>query len=197
MPLRAADRRARRPAGHRRRSVRLQSGAAGRLPRRRRARRRRGGDRRDRRRRTARWDRRDRGALLARSRRCPASTCRRSSRRATPRRHACDRSTRCDPERRASSTKRVLPDLDASPLTETHVVPNLDVVHDRASVEVMRGCVKGCRFCQAGYIYRPLRERDPRRVLAQTERAVEAHRLRGGLAALALAPATTAASTRC
>jgi len=37
----------------------------------------------------------------------------------------------------------------------------------------MRGCVKGCRFCQAGYIYRPLRERDPRRVLAQAEQAVD------------------------
>jgi len=70
--------------------------------------------------------------------------------------------------------KRILRDLDTVPLTDTHVVPNLKVVHGRPSLEVMRGCVKGCRFCQAGYIYRPLRERDPRRVLAQAERAVEA-----------------------
>ena len=70
--------------------------------------------------------------------------------------------------------KRVLRDLDSVPLTETHVVPNIKVVHGRPSLEVMRGCVKGCRFCQAGYIYRPLRERDPRRVLEQAERAVEA-----------------------
>ncbi len=70
--------------------------------------------------------------------------------------------------------KRILRDLDTVPLAETHVVPNIKVVHGRPSLEVMRGCVKGCRFCQAGYIYRPLRERDPRRVLAQAERAVAA-----------------------
>lgn len=70
--------------------------------------------------------------------------------------------------------KRVLHDLNTVPLPETYVVPSVKVVHDRLSLEVMRGCVKGCRFCQAGYIYRPLRERDPRRVLAQAEQAVAA-----------------------
>jgi radical SAM family uncharacterized protein/radical SAM-linked protein len=68
--------------------------------------------------------------------------------------------------------KRIVADLNALPLQQTFVVPTMDIVHDRPSLEVMRGCVKGCRFCQAGYIYRPLRERDPRRVLAQAERAV-------------------------
>src|SRR5262249_12808613 len=72
-----------------------------------------------------------------------------------------------DPER-PTVTKRVLPDLDAFPPPTNPIVPNLGVVHDRASVEVMRGCVKGCRFCQAGYVYRPLRERDPERVVAHT-----------------------------
>jgi radical SAM family uncharacterized protein/radical SAM-linked protein len=71
-------------------------------------------------------------------------------------------------------SKRVLRDLDTVPLQETYVVPTLKVVHARPSLEVMRGCVKGCRFCQAGYIYRPLRERDPQRVLAQAERALDA-----------------------
>lgn len=70
--------------------------------------------------------------------------------------------------------KRILRDLDTVPLQENFVVPTLRVVHARPSLEVMRGCVKGCRFCQAGYIYRPLRERDPQRVLAQAERAVAA-----------------------
>ncbi len=65
-------------------------------------------------------------------------------------------------------TKRTLVDLDTFRPPENPVVPNVGVVHDRASVEVMRGCVKGCRFCQAGYIYRPLRERNPERVVADT-----------------------------
>ncbi len=70
--------------------------------------------------------------------------------------------------------KRVLRDLDSVPIAQTHIVPNLRVVHGRPSLEVMRGCVKGCRFCQAGYIYRPLRERDPKRVLESAKAAVEA-----------------------
>jgi radical SAM family uncharacterized protein/radical SAM-linked protein len=64
--------------------------------------------------------------------------------------------------------KRVLVDLDCFAPPTDPVVPNVGVVHDRASVEVMRGCVKGCRFCQAGYVYRPLRERNPERVVADT-----------------------------
>src|SRR6185369_16568723 len=75
--------------------------------------------------------------------------------------------TALDPER-PQVRKRVLPDLDRFPPPPNPVVPNLGVVHDRASVEVMRGCVKGCRFCQAGYVYRPLRERNPEQLAEQT-----------------------------
>ena len=79
--------------------------------------------------------------------------------------------TPLDPER-PRVAKRVLPDLDTFPPPANPIVPNLGVVHDRASVEVMRGCVKGCRFCQAGYVYRPLRERNPERVVAHTRELV-------------------------
>jgi len=50
-------------------------------------------------------------------------------------------------------------DLESAPYPEKPVVPNIAVVHDRAPVEIMRGCLRGCRFCQAGYICRPARER--------------------------------------
>jgi radical SAM family uncharacterized protein/radical SAM-linked protein len=92
----------------------------------------------------------------------------------TPRHHADGTIAEvapADPER-PTVAKRVLPDLDAFPPPGNPIVPNIDVVHDRASVEVMRGCVKGCRFCQAGYVYRPLRERNPERVVAHTRELV-------------------------
>ena len=50
-------------------------------------------------------------------------------------------------------------------------VPYMEIVHDRASIEVMRGCARGCRFCQAGYIYRPIREHSADAILAMVEQA--------------------------
>ena len=51
-------------------------------------------------------------------------------------------------------------------------VPFMEVVHDRASIEVMRGCTQGCRFCQAGYLYRPLRERSAEEIRQMTLQAI-------------------------
>ena len=55
--------------------------------------------------------------------------------------------------------KRIEGDLDSSYYPEKFVVPYIEAVHDRAVQEVFRGCIRGCRFCQAGYIYRPVREK--------------------------------------
>lgn len=65
--------------------------------------------------------------------------------------------------------RRIVPDLDAVPYPTAPVIPFLKTVHDRVSMEIARGCTRGCRFCQAGYIYRPVRERSPEQVLEKIE----------------------------
>ena len=70
--------------------------------------------------------------------------------------------------------KRILADLDAAPYFTDDLIPNLEIVHDRYGVEVQRGCMRGCRFCQAGYIYRPERQRSPERVRQLVRRGLEA-----------------------
>lgn len=57
--------------------------------------------------------------------------------------------------------KRIIADLDKCHYPDNFVVPYLDIVHDRAVEEIYRGCIRGCRFCQAGFIYRPIREKSP------------------------------------
>jgi len=55
--------------------------------------------------------------------------------------------------------KRIIKDMDSVSYPEKPIVPLGDIVHDRAVLELFRGCIRGCRFCQAGYIYRPVREK--------------------------------------
>lgn len=69
--------------------------------------------------------------------------------------------------------KRIIKDFACLPLPGNIIVPHIRPVHDRVSVEVCRGCARGCRFCQAGMIYRPVRERDPELLHVQGERLLK------------------------
>ncbi|MBQ5889555.1 MAG: TIGR03960 family B12-binding radical SAM protein [Clostridia bacterium] len=70
-------------------------------------------------------------------------------------------------------TKRIIKDLDNCHYPDNFVVPYLDIVHDRAVCEIYRGCIRGCRFCQAGYIYRPIREKSASVANAQAKQLCE------------------------
>jgi len=64
-----------------------------------------------------------------------------------------------NPNAKPVITKRIMADFDKTPAPDTIIVPFGEIVHDRVMLEVFRGCIRGCRFCQAGYVYRPVRER--------------------------------------
>ena len=66
-------------------------------------------------------------------------------------------------------TRRVVADLNQIDHLKHPIVPNAKIVHDRMGIEVARGCTRGCRFCQAGITYRPVRERTPEQIMELAE----------------------------
>lgn len=65
--------------------------------------------------------------------------------------------------------KRIVHNMDNAFYPETFVVPTTEIVHDRAVQEIYRGCIRGCRFCHAGFIYRPVREKSTDTILSQAK----------------------------
>ena len=68
--------------------------------------------------------------------------------------------------------KRIVRDFDNVDFPSKPIVPTMGVVHDRVMVEVLRGCTRGCRFCQAGVLYRPVREKTPETLVRQVEEMI-------------------------
>ena len=64
--------------------------------------------------------------------------------------------------------KRIVMDLDSLYYPKAFVVPNIEIIHDRTVEEIFRGCIRGCRFCQAGFLYRPVREKSPETIDRQS-----------------------------
>ena len=70
-------------------------------------------------------------------------------------------------------TKRIIEDLDKAYFPTKMIVPSTEIVHDRANLEVFRGCIRGCRFCQAGFSCRPVRKKSPEVLYKQAVETLE------------------------
>ena len=70
-------------------------------------------------------------------------------------------------------TRRIVTDFDNSYFPTKPIVPSTEIVHDRVTLELFRGCTRGCRFCQAGFIYRPVRTRSPEKLIEQGIKSLE------------------------
>ena len=70
-------------------------------------------------------------------------------------------------------TKRIVEDLDNAYFPTNMIVPSTEIVHDRANLEVFRGCIRGCRFCQAGFSCRPVRKKSPEVLYRQAVQTLE------------------------
>lgn len=73
---------------------------------------------------------------------------------------------------RKKLNKRIVKDLDSAYFPTDTIVPSMGIVHDRAALELFRGCKRGCKFCQAGHIYNPMRMRSPQVLVRQAKEAV-------------------------
>ena len=70
-------------------------------------------------------------------------------------------------------TKRIIEDLDSAYFPTRMIVPSTEIVHDRANLELFRGCIRGCRFCQAGFSCRPVRKKSPEVLYRQAVETME------------------------
>jgi len=70
--------------------------------------------------------------------------------------------------------KRIVADLNDAPFPANPIVPLMKTIHDRVTLEIARGCTRGCRFCQAGMVWRPVRERNPGVIVRMADRMLMA-----------------------